>query len=472
MLNLDNQKENNFDQRINLLHEESSSKQRKVFRTSKFIFYLGLVIFLAFIVFSYQVIFTDNSVGQIFGGDFNIFKQLKTLAGSNDDLRGQKEDRINILLLGMGGVGHEGPYLTDTLILLSFKPSTAQVAMLSIPRDLYVDIPGNGFWKINNANHFGEKQSPGNGGLLVKETVQRNLNLPIHYYVRIDFAGFEKLIDELDGVKVEVENSFIDYQYPTDDYKYQVISFQKGWQTMDGETALKFARSRHGNNGEGSDFARSKRQQKIISAVKKRVFSYSFFLSPRKISGFMKELSNHLRTDFELWEIIKFAELTKNINLDKIINQVIDDSPNGYLTAGNINGAYVLMPKGNDWTAIRNLTTTLFEQQTAPPKNRTINIELRNGTEKSGLASRNQEELKQLNFRVLKIGNAPEQNYTKSLIFKITDDEFPEEEKLLEKKYGTSIKIKNIPEWIYLESGPEIDYLIILGQDEADKFNS
>ena len=241
---------------------------------------------------------------------------------------------------------------------------------------------------------------------------------------------------------------------------------------MDGETALKFARSRHGNNGEGSDFARSKRQQKIIAAVKKRVFSYSFFLSPRKINSFSKELANHLRTDMEPWEIIKFSELAKDVDLNQIINQVLDDSPNGYLTAGNMNGAYVLLPKGNDWTPIRTLAGNIFQQKVQAPQTRTINIELRNGTAKSGLASLHQEELKQQNFRVLKIGNAPEQNYKETVIYRLTGDDFPAKETVLKDKYDVGIKTKNIPEWIVNEAGTEIDYFIILGQKEVEKFET
>jgi len=471
MLNLENSSSNKIDPKINLLHGEKNPKGKSIFKISKFIIYICSILVIAFLVFSYQVLFTGNSMSKIFSGNLSFFKQLNSLAGDGGLLKGENEDRINILMLGMGGVGHEGPYLTDTLILASFQPSTKKLALLSIPRDLYVDIPGYGQWKINNANHFGEQKNPGNGALLAKETISAVFNLPIHYYIRIDFAGFEKLIDDLGGIKVNVEQNFTDYQYPTEDYKYQVISFQKGMQTMDGDTALKFARSRHGNNNEGSDFARSKRQQRILEAVKKRLFSYSFFLNPAKINKFTKQLSEHLRTDIEPWEIIKFAKLAEAIDFSSVQNQVIDDSPNGYLSAGNINGAYVLTPKGNDWTEIKNLAKNIFEKQInrLEQTTRKINVEIRNGTSQNGLASKNQEELKLLNFRVLKVGNAPEQNYLATKIYRLTNDSFPEQERLLFGKYNVKIENKDIPQWVADTSAPEIDFFVILGQDEADR---
>ncbi|MFA6537119.1 MAG: LCP family protein [Patescibacteria group bacterium] len=468
MLNLNNQEQHKIDPKINLLHGERQPKGKKIFKLSKFIIYLLSVLIIAFVVFSYQVLFTGNSMSKIFAGNLSFFKQLNSLAGDGGTLKGENENRINILLLGMGGAGHEGPYLTDTMILASFEPSTRRLAMISIPRDLFVEIPGYGQWKINNANHFGEQKDQGNGALLAKETVSQVFDIPIHYYIRIDFAGFEKLIDDLGGIKVNVEQDFTDFQYPTNDYKYQVISFSNGLQTMDGDTALKFARSRHGNNNEGSDFARSKRQQKIIEAVKKRIFSYSFFLNPNKINKFSKELANHLRTDIEPWEIIKFSKLAETIDFSKTINQVLDDSPNGYLSASNMNGAYVLLPKANDWTNIKFLAKNIFDQEiTAKKESRQINIELRNGTEKAGLASQNQEELKLLGFRVMKIGNSPEQNLEQTKIYRLTSDSFSEQEQLLFGKYNVQIENKNIPQWIIDTAGPEIDFFIILGKDEA-----
>ncbi|MBT5338166.1 LCP family protein [Candidatus Falkowbacteria bacterium] len=458
------------DPRINLLNRADNQYPRgkRIFKVSKFILYLFIVLVLAFVVFSYQVLFTNNSVNDIFSGKINIFQQLNSLAGEGNQLQGESDDRINILLLGMGGAGHEGPYLTDTVILASIKPSTKQIGMVSIPRDLLTEIPGFGWWKINNANAFGEKQSPGNGGELVKQVVNQVFELPIHYYVRIDFAGFEKIIDDVGGIKVSVDTSFTDFQYPTLDYKYQVVSFEQGWQTMDGDAALKFARSRHGSNGEGSDFARSQRQQKILQAFKSRIFSYSFLLSPRKIKKFTSALAGHIRTDLEPWELVKLAKLAEKIDTENIITRVLDDSPGGFLYANIVNEAYVLQPKGDDFTQIQYVAKNIFKGQEILEQKKVITVEILNGTTIAGLASRNLQELKLVGYRVNKIGNSPKQNYTNTVVYKLSQKNAPEEEKFLASKYNTDIQKNNIPDWAINMAGLDLDFLIILGQDVAE----
>ncbi len=463
-----------LDSRINLLSQADNSHPhgKKIFKISKFILYLFVVLTLAFLVFSYQVLFTDNSMGDIFSGKINIFQQLSTLAGNSSQLQGEMDDRINILLMGMGGTGHDGPYLTDTMILASIQPSTKKVSMVSIPRDLLVEIPGFGWWKINNANAFGEKQSPGDGSELAKQVVQQVFDIPIHYYVRIDFAGFEKLIDDAGDVKVYVENSFTDYQYPTSDHKYQIVSYEQGWQTMDGETALKFARSRHGNNGEGSDFARSQRQQKIIQAFKDRILSYNFLLSPRKIKKFTDNLAEHLRTDFQPWELVKLAQFAKDIDTSNVITQVLDDSPGGFLYANMVNEAYVLQPKGDDFTQIQYLVKNIFRTNNTSEiqDKKTATVEILNGTIVPGLASLNSDELKLVGYRVNKIGNSPEQNYAKTIVYQLSKTGFDEEKAFLASKYDTEVQDKNIPDWITNISALDSDFLIILGEDNNENY--
>ena len=471
--------------KINLINREDNSAPRgkKTFRISKFILYLFLVLLVAFFVFSYQVIFTASSLTDIFSGKISFLKQLNILANNSGKLEGESEDRINIALLGIGGEGHDGPYLTDTIIVLSIQPSTKKIAMLSIPRDLLVEIPGYGWWKINNANSFGEEKSPGNGGLLAKDVLTKTLDIPIHYYIRVDFSGFAKIIDDIGGIKIYVDNAFTDYQFPTTDYKYQVVSFDAGWQTMDGETALNFVRSRHGNNGEGSDFARSKRQQKVLQALKDRVLSYDFLFNPQKMNKVTSALADHIRTDLEPWEIIELAKTFSNFDTKNVINQGLDDGPDNYLYASVVNEAFVLKPKGDSFSQIQELIKNIFNESrpqnltstssaatpTAPiakqEKPRTIRIEIRNGTTISGLASRQTQELKLKGLQVMKIGNSPEQNYTKTEIYKLSEANSTDTETLLQDKYQTLIQEKNIPSWVEEMSAPDTDYFIILGTD-------
>src|SRR3990167_1741578 len=207
----------------------------------------GLIV--AFAVFlglaSYHVVRSGNAV---FAGlnDSSFFKEIIGFIQSGDKkLVGENEDRVNILLIG---IGHEGGLLADTIILANIKPSTKEVALLSIPRDLTVNIPGYGDRKINNANAFGETDNlPGGGGMFTARILSNVLNTSIPYYVRVDFSGFKKLVDDAGGVNIDVDKSFTDYEYPTTNFGYQTISFKQGPQKMDGDKALKYTRSRHGN---------------------------------------------------------------------------------------------------------------------------------------------------------------------------------------------------------------------------------
>src|SRR3989344_4788174 len=287
----------------------------------------GLIV--AFAVFlglaSYHVVRSGNAV---FAGlnDSSFFKEIIGFIQSGDKkLVGENEDRINILLIGIGGEGHEGGLLADTIILANIKPSTKEVALLSVPRDLTVNIPGYGDRKINNANAFGEMDDlPGGGGMFTARILSNILNTSIPYYIRVDFSGFKKIVDEAGSVNINVEKSFTDYEYPTIDFGYQTISFKQGNQKMDGDKALKYTRSRHGNNGEGSDFARSRRQQKVILALKAETgIDGAYLLMPREkdfseIQEFSKNIFNYSPISNEKARLDLFAPFAAGKGIEKI----------------------------------------------------------------------------------------------------------------------------------------------------------
>jgi len=455
--------------KINFLEKappEKSDKIAPIKTAGKFFIYAMVFLAITFFVFTYKVFLTDTSLGEMFSTKF--FKQLNFFNSPADTLRGMPEDRINILLSGIGGAGHDGPYLTDTILIASIKPSTKQVAMMSIPRDLMVEVPGYGSWKINNANAFGESNGEGEGTKLLQQVVENTFQIPIHYSARIDFSGFEQIIDDLGGVKVYVDKSFTDYNYPAPEFKYQVVSFERGWQTMDGSTALKFARSRHGNNGEGSDFARSKRQQKILQAVKDRIFSYNFLLSPTKITKLYKGVSKHIATDIEISDLVDFAKIAENLDTKNILSVTVDDSPGGFLYADNIGGSFVLLPRGGDYAQLNEQWKNVFTPKLNAATTGVVKFEIKNGTTISGLASRNAEALKTMGYRITDIANAPLQNYEKTEIYKISSRDLATEVGLLEKKYSLAIKTANIPSWISDTVAPDVDFVIILGKDSAE----
>ena len=263
----------------------------------KFILYPAIVIAVFLFVLGVKANSSDESFWEYvtehyINPTFAIPSSLTALTASADEtLIGGQEDRINVLLLGIGGKGHEGSNLTDTIILASYKPSTHEVGMMSIPRDLLVPIPGYGWRKVNNLYSLAEYNDPGTGGDYTKQILSQIFDVQIPYYLRIDFKGFVELVDLVGGIDVNVAKTLTDYQYPIpgheeypeEDGRYEHLYIEAGPQHFDGETALKYVRSRHGLNGEGSDFARAARQQLAIEALMNKIFSLNTLLRPSKI---------------------------------------------------------------------------------------------------------------------------------------------------------------------------------------------
>lgn len=423
----------------------------------------------------------------------SFFGTLKRLVSSSEKLlQGEADDRINLLVVGVGGEGHEGPELTDTIIFGSYKPSSDEVGMLSLPRDLTVEIPGYDWRKINHVNAYAELDHPGEGMTYTTELIGELLGQEIHYWVKVDFQGFADLIDDLGGVDIYVETAFTDYQYPTDDYLTQTISFAEGWTHLDGETALMFVRSRHGTNGEGSDFARARRQQQVMLAVKEKVLTAGTLLNPNKVNKILSTLNEHVETNLSTWEIIRLASLGRDVDPANIVNTVLDNSADSPLYETIINGAYVLLPKNDDWGPIRRMAANVFyassdEYQIEPPPVEApqfVKVEIQNGTTITGYAFRTSQILEGQGFEVEKIGNAAERGYENTVIYDLTGGQNPDELKLLQEILEADVAL-SATGWIYtneiipkeLSVTPEepasqttednIDFLVILGETGA-----
>lgn len=385
-------------------------------------------------------------------------------------LVGEDEDRINILLLGIGGPGHDGPYLSDTIILASIKPSTKQVALVSIPRDLGIHIPDYGIYKINHADAFGENKQANWGGAFATEVIAKTLNTKIPYYVRLDFEAFEEIINEVGGVKVDVERTFSDPEFPAAGSLYQTVSFKKGVQTMNGRTALMYARSRHGNNNEGSDFARARRQQKIILALKEKILSYGTLLNPVRLNNIMTALESHLTTNLQFGEMVSLAKLGRDLNTTDIKNLVFDTSPGGYLKNSSIVG--MLEPRTGDFTEINEAIANIFTTTAAPvasatptqdaPPNSGQAIEIQNGTWNAGLATRIKKRLNNKNIPITQVGNSPIKPITNSGVYVISADADAGAARSLVNEL--SIPLKQTPP-AGVKPATSTDILIILGDD-------
>jgi len=472
-----------------VIKPETSSISYKPKRPWKLLFSFGIIIVILIIAFSSNIIFSSSSLLNNLTNlnsentSIGLWGRVKRLVGAEEkSLKGEADDRINILLLGQGGLGHEGPFLTDTIILASYKPSTNQVAAISIPRDLYVPIYNNGWLRINHANSIGETDMGGKGGETASQTISNVFELPIHYYARIDFKGFKEIINDLGGINVYVDRSFTDPTYPTSDYGTTTISFDTGWQKMDGDTALKFARSRHGTNGEAGDFARAKRQQKILMAIKDKAFSFGSLFRPDKFIKAAKDFNKHFETNLKTWEMIRLSKFAKDIDLNNIITKTMDDSPQGPLMGGiTEEGAYVLMTKTEDFTELSNIAKNIFGNPTEAQIKKVAedraeknaltkkikqeggyaNIIVQNGTLRSGLAKRSADYLASLELTVLKFGNAGTQDIEKTTIYDFTNGKKEANLELLENEVEAKSKKSDLSDFPDLD--PKTDFLIILG---------
>jgi len=272
----------------------------------------------------------------------------------------EKKERVNILLLGIDKrEGEHGPWRTDTMILGTVDPESKTAAMLSIPRDLWVPIPGYGENRINSANFIGDRDKyPGGGPALAKKTVEYNFGVPVHYYILVDFDGFEKIIDTIGGIDVNVERTLHDEQYPDpspdDPNRVKTVHFEAGLQHMDGKAALEYARSRKST----SDFDRSYRQQQIILAVRDQALRLN--LIPR-VPELMVTLADIVQTDLQPGNIITLARLAGEIERENLKSVVIDHT----MTVEHVtpSGAQVLLPIREK---IRPVVEELFTSPTPP----------------------------------------------------------------------------------------------------------
>lgn len=269
---------------------------------------------------------------------------------------------INILLLGVGGDKHPGGSLADSIMVASIDIKSSTISLVSLPRDLYVSIPGRGKDKINASTTVGKTKNE--GAETLKKVVSETLGVPLHYYVRIDFEGFRKVVDALGGVTVDVKNPLNDPMFPNATLTgYEPFKLAAGKQTLDGNTALKYARSRHSSGSEGSDFARARRQQEILSAVKDKVLSAQVLANPKKVTSIISIVGQHVLSDFSAGEIEQLISLGRSMDNPTIRSFVFDTSEKGLLASGTAsNGAYILVPRAgaNDYSQIQAFTQAFF----------------------------------------------------------------------------------------------------------------
>jgi len=384
---------NNFSTNFKEVNIETKIKKKKWIKVTLII---SLLILVAGILFFWKAGNIFNKISTSGGFFQNI---VGVLPGINDEVKGEKEDRINILVLGMRGENVPGGgLLADTIMVVSVKPRENKAAMMSIPRDFYVNNPALGTKsKINAVYAYAEQNKVGQGIEDMKKVVGDITGLPIHYGTVINFKGFSDLVDALGGIELTLNESFSEpmqfneahvcdpnvFTIPTGEYEYKKnekgkivaqyplctnpkvecggsFNLPAGKQVLNGEKALCYVRSRVTS----SDFDRARRQQLVIQKIKEKALAIGTLTDFQKINDVMDSLGNNAQTDMQLWEMKRMLELYKSMADPQIIQKVLENSPEGLLynpPAELYEGAgYILLPIGDNYDKIKAMAIDIF----------------------------------------------------------------------------------------------------------------
>lgn len=430
---------------------------------------LTLVLVISGGLFGYKILSASNKISVT---DRSFLGQLKDLLfKSKDALAGEKDDRINMLLIAVGGEGHFGEELADTVMVVSFRPSDKTVALLSIPRDLYVQMPGESYYtKINSVHAYGEAKKKNGGPPLLRAKVEAITGLPIHYYGRADFTAFKHIIDAVGGVDVTIANSFVDY--------WHNVSFPAGAEHMNGERALAYVRARYVEGPEGGDFKRAARQQQVLLALQQKIFSVQTALDFSALNTILNSIADNVRTDLELWEMKRFYELARSIDQKSVHSVVLNTGPKGVLVGSTeiLGGkpAAILKPRTNDYGEIQTIARDLFSSAAAPlavtptnepsptPEAPSATIEVRNGTTITGLAAQTKEILEAKKYPVATVGNATDRAVAKTTVYALNLNQADTAKAIAD--FLSAQSDSGLPKG---EAKSEADIMIILGKDAA-----
>ncbi len=341
----------------------------------------------------------------------------------------QGTQRVTILLLGIDRrkIETERAYRTDSMMVISVDPVAKSAAILSIPRDLWVDIPDFGADTINTANFKGDAfDYPGGGPALAVKTVEHNIGVDIDYYARLDFTAFETLVDAIGGVEIDNPSEIYDPLYPDSNYGYDPFYLAAGRHTLNGYDALRYARTRH----DSSDVDRARRQQQVVLAVRDKVLSLNMLPQlVRQAPTLYTTLNQSIQTDLSLQQIIELALLAQDIPRDRIRSGVIDYQYVLEYSFTTNEGVLrqVLVPLRDK---IRELRDELFAASAglASPlqanleavKAEGARVQVLNGSGKPGLAGATTEWLRAQGLNVLEPGNADRADYTSAVIIDYT----------------------------------------------------
>lgn len=389
-------------------------------------------------------------------------------------LKGEGDGRVNIVLFGKGGLGHDGADLTDTIIVASIDPLNKTTTLVSIPRDLWVTVQGYGSMKINAvyanaknralAHNSKDKGAAEVAGIAAEQDIiGQVLGIPIHYYGMIDFTGFKQAVDIVGGVDINVPPELAVEETLWDEatgrnYHLKVTA---GQQHFDGMRALYFTRSRH--TSPRGDFDRAERQRLFIQALAQKVLSSSTYTNPVKISQLMSAFGDHMTTDLSLKNALRLVDIGKGMDMSKLKSIGLADPPNNFVRTDDVDGQSVVRPTAGfgDYSAIQNYIRNTLKDPYLAKENATVAI--LNGTSTAGLASKKADELRSYGYNVTLVADAPTHDYTQNVLVDTTNGKRPFTRNYLEKRLDLQSTTRLPDPAIQSQSA---DFVIILGQNE------
>lgn len=400
--------------------------------------------------------------------------QAPTVCSADIDPRllgAEGDGRINILLLGIGGANHDGADLTDTIMIASINPVDHSAILLSIPRDLWVKIPGNGYDKINAAYTYGKQNSKAktlagqeqDGIKLLDQTLQPIISIPIHYHALFDFTAFKDIVNDLGGVTFYVPEQLYD---PTIAWEnaYNSVIAQKGTQTFNGQRALLYAKSRETS----SDFARGERQRQLLVAIKDKALSLGTFSNPVKVVQLLNSLGQNVYTDFDNGSIKCLYKQANQIPSSSIKSLDMVTPPHNLLTTDNMNGRSVVVPKAGefDYSAVQNYIRTTLKDGYLAKENASVAIY--NATSVAGAATAQSKVLKSYGYNVTTIDNSPAPtNPATTTVVDLSKGIDKYTKHYLQRRYGVSI-VSKVPSQFGISPPAGTNFVIILGKDVAN----
>jgi LCP family protein required for cell wall assembly len=369
-------------------------------------------------------------------------------------LKGESSGRVNILMLGVGDPGHDGEELSDTDIVLSVNTNTHQIAVISVPRDTQVDVPGYGDQKINQANEDG-------GIPLAEQVFTSTLGIPINYYVKANFTGLKEVVDAVGGVDVDNTTLLDDPNYPCDNNQYASCGYRltPGQYHLNGEEALKYVRCRKGTCG--NDFGRAARQQEVMQQIRQKATSAGTLSNPITLAKLVSAAGNNITTDLSINNMLRLNQLTKQTSKSNIFNIVFNLNPDGFLMQDPSSSN--LLPVGGSFSAIQTFVQNVFKLGPIWTEHPTAIIE--NGTTTAGLAGKLNTKIAGdgYDIGVTGVTNAVTNAQATSEIIDYTGGKMPHTLSYLE----GILNLKAATPPPTATTTPPADFVIILGNDYA-----